>query len=278
MTHYQTLIDASSLAGHLDDRDWRIVDCRFELGDPRAGRLAWKHAHIPGAVYADLERDLSGRHVPGSGRHPLPERDTLEQLCNALGISNDSQVVAYDDTGGAFAARLWWLLRWVGHEAVAVLDGGWSAWVDAGFPVSSQPVAPPDAAFVLHEPLVKTVSAEEILADLPTESLRLYDARDARRFSGEEEPIDPVAGHIPGAENRPFMGNLDREGRFLPSSRLRARFDSESPVVHYCGSGVTACHNLLAMTVAGLDAGRLYPGSWSGWIEDETHPVEQDRE
>ncbi|MDX1442628.1 MAG: sulfurtransferase [Gammaproteobacteria bacterium] len=275
MTHYTTLADASTLAGHLDDREWRIIDCRFELGKPHAGREAWKQGHIPGAVYADLERDLSGRHEPGDGRHPLPSTESIEVLCNALGVSNDSQVVAYDDTGGAFAARLWWLLRRVGHSAVAVLDGGWSAWVDAGMPVADTPVAPPPGAFIAHEPLVKTISAEEILADLPHENLRLYDARGASRFSGEEEPIDPVAGHIPGAENRPFTGNLDQEGRFLPAARLRERFSSNSPVVHYCGSGVTACHNLLAMEVAGLDAGYLYPGSWSGWIEDDTHPVER---
>ena len=275
MTIYRTLVDASTLAAHLDAGDWRIVDCRFDLADPDAGRQAWRAAHIPGAVYADLEQDLSGAADPAAGRHPLPARDDLVELCNEFGISNDSQVVAYDDKGGAFAARLWWLLRWLGHERVAVLDGGWPAWKNGGFPVSDTPVVPPRGSFVAHEPLVATVSAEEILADLHHENLRLLDARGPERFRGEVEPIDPVAGHIPGAENRPFIENLDAEGRFLPATHLRQRFESNQPVVHYCGSGVTACHNLLAMEVAGLPAGRLFPGSWSGWISDDSRPTEK---
>lgn len=278
MTIYRTLIDAGTLAAYLDATDWRIVDCRFDLADPGAGREAWQAAHIPGAVYADLEKDLSGEPDPAAGRHPLPARDDLVEFCNELGISNDSQVVAYDDKGGAFAARLWWLLRWLGHERVAVLDGGWPAWKDEGLPVSNAPVPPPRGSFVAHEALVATASAEEILADLHHENLRLLDARSPERYSGEVEPIDAVAGHIPGAENRPFQDNLDAEGRFLSSKRLRERFEGPQDVVHYCGSGVTACHNLLAMEVAGLPSGRLYPGSWSGWISDETRPVEKGRE
>lgn len=277
MADFPLLVDCNTLQEHLDDPDWRIIDCRFRLDDPQAGRLAWKYSHIPGAMHADVETDLSGPVGAGTGRHPLPSRERLADFFNLLGISNDSRVVVYDDTGGCFAARLWWLLRWMGHEKVALLDGGWGSWTEGAFPVSNLPPRIAEAEFIAHAPLAETVTARDIVADINTGSLRLVDARAAERFSGEIEPIDPVAGHIPGAINRPFAENLDETGHFLPAGELRERFAVGNPatVVHYCGSGVTACHNLFAMELAGLHGSRLYPGSWSEWVSDSTRPVAQ---
>lgn len=277
MADFPLLTDCTTLHEHLDDPDWRVVDCRFRLDDLHAGRCAWKYSHIPGAVHVDVETDLSGPVGAGTGRHPLPSREQLAELFNLLGISNDSRVVVYDDTGGCFAARLWWLLRWMGHEKVALLDGGWSSWTEGAFPVSKRPPRIPAAEFIAHAPLVDAVTARDIVATLDNSSLQLVDARAAERFSGEVEPIDPVAGHIPGAINRPFTDNLDDTGHFRSAGELRERFDSGNPaaVVHYCGSGVTACHNLFAMELAGLRGSRLYPGSWSEWVSDTTRPVVQ---
>lgn len=280
MADFPLLVDCSTLQEHLDDPDWQVIDCRFRLDDPQAGRHAWKYSHIPGAMHADVESDLSGPVGAGTGRHPLPSREQLADLFNLLGISNDSRVVAYDDTGGCFAARLWWLLRWMGHEKVALLDGGWTSWTEGAFPVSNRPPRIAEAEFIAHAPLVDIVRARDILAAINTGSLQLVDARAAERFSGEIEPLDPVAGHIPGAINRPFAENLDEAGHFLPAGELRERFAVGDPamVVHYCGSGVTACHNLFAMDQAGLHGSRLYPGSWSEWVSDSTRPVAQAQE
>jgi len=277
---FTTLIDPETLQAHLDDPDWVVVDCRFSLSDPAYGRRAYQDAHIPGAVYAHLDEDLSGPIVPGrTGRHPLPDPDRLAQKLGAWGIDNRTQVVAYDDAGGAFAARLWWLLGWLGHDAVAVLDGGWSRWVREGRPVRSGIETRSPRTFVPRIRPERVVSADEVLQHLHDPAWRLLDARAPARYRGEQEPIDPVAGHIPGAVNAPFAENLTPDGTFRPSEQLRQRFEAllgdvpSERVVCYCGSGVTAAHNLLAMAHAGLPGARLYAGSWSEWITDPRRPV-----
>ena len=271
--YHDTLIDAATLYAHLDDPHWVVVDCRFSLMDTEASRCAYRENHLPGARYAHLDEDLSGPITPTTGRHPLPDPSQLARKLGKWGIGPGAQVVTYDDLGGMLAAaRLWWLLRWLGHEAVAVLDGGFPAWQQAGLPLTAElPTAPP-TAFNGHPDDRLWLTAAQVLA-LPSENVVL-DARAAARFWGEMEPIDPVAGHIPGAVNLPTEGNLTADGHFLPVAELRARFAAalgERPpttVVHSCGSGVTACHNLLAMEATGLRGSRLYAGSWSEWIRD----------
>lgn len=276
---FKTLIEPGDVAEHLHDPDWRIVDCRFDLADPAAGRREWQAGHIPGAVHADLETVLSGPVTVESGRHPLPAVTQLADWFGRHGIGPGTQVVAYDASGGAFAARCWWLLHWLGQEAAAVMNGGWSAWQAAGLPVSDAPVAPTAREFVARPHAAWIADHADVLAisrgDAPGS---IVDARDAERFRGEVEPIDPVAGHVPGAINIPFKQNLDTTGRFLAPDALRARFADVAGqnAVHMCGSGVTACHNILAMDYAGLPASRLYAESWSGWIRDAERPVETD--
>lgn len=276
---HTTLIDADVLHVHLREPGWLAVDCRFDLANPQAGEAAWREAHIPGAVYAHLERDLSAPIEAHTGRHPLPDPERLAEKFGAFGIGTGTQVVAYDASGGAMAARLWWLLRWLGHERVAVLNGGWQAWVAAGFDVENVNPAVQPATFARRPPLLETVSSEQMLRAVNGEAdWRAVDARAAERFRGDIEPIDIVAGHIPGAINRPFSQNLDASGRFLAPEILRERFSGVAAgradrVAHYCGSGVTACHNLLAMEYAGLSGSRLYAGSWSEWIRDASRPV-----
>lgn len=285
---YDTLIDAEQLAGKLEDPAWVVVDCRFDLMQPDAGRAAYLAGHIGGAHYAHLDEDLSAPVTRTSGRHPLPAVDELVSRLRAWGISADSQVVVYDDMGGAIAARLWWLLRWVGHRAVAVLDGGLDRWQQAGLPVTPVlPAAgqgdfsPPEACDALADAKASAaspVSAAVLLANLQTTPYRIVDARAQARFRGELEPIDPVAGHIPGAVNHPHTQNL-LDGRFKSPHTLRQQWldllgeSSVDDVVHQCGSGVTACHNLLSMEVAGLSGSRLYAGSWSEWIRDPNRPL-----
>lgn len=270
---YGTLIDTDTLRARLDDPDWMIVDCRFDLKDPHAGRRAWLEGHVPGAAYADLERDLSVPR-PGAGRHPLPDAARLEAVFSRLGIEAGRQVVAYDAEDGGFAARLWWLLRYAGHDAVAVLDGGWRAWREAGLAQRAGEERPPPARFRAALRPERIVGAAQV-PSVP----RLVDARDPARYRGELEPLDPVAGHIPGAVSHCFRRNLDARGRFLPPARLRAQLEAvlagcpAQEAVFYCGSGVTACHNLLALAHAGLPEGRLYPGSWSEWCSDPARPV-----
>jgi thiosulfate/3-mercaptopyruvate sulfurtransferase len=257
----------------------RIVDCRFSLSDPAEGRAQFERSHIPRAVYASLDRDLSAPVVPGNtGRHPLPAVADLARRLGELGISNDSDVVVYDDSSGAIAARLWWLLRYLGHARVRLLDGGLQAWIAAGYPVTDRLEAPVAAEFVPRVRPELVVTAETVDALRDAEGERLFDARAPERYSGEVEPIDPVAGHIPGARSFPFAKNL-RDGRFLPPELVRAAFaaalegiDSERAVV-YCGSGVTACHLLLAAEHAGLPLPKLYAGSFSEWISDPSRPV-----
>ena len=276
---FSTLIPAAELARHLEDPGWAVCDCRHDLTDTAAGRRAYGESHIPGARFVHLDQDLSAPMTGRNGRHPLPDPEWFARRVGELGIGNGSQVVAYDASGGYYGARLWWMLRWLGHDAVAVLDGGWDAWVKAGLPVSSgEPAIKPDR----FHPRIRadiTADAGQIAARIGQPLPRLVDARSPDRYRGENETLDPVAGHIPGAVNRFFKLNLEEDGRFKPPAMLRREFSSAlanippSQVVHYCGSGVTACHNLLAMEIAGLEGSRLYPGSWSEWVSDRSRPV-----
>jgi thiosulfate/3-mercaptopyruvate sulfurtransferase len=277
---FTTLISAAELAKHLDDPAWAIVDCRFSLADTQCGRRDYQAAHIPGAIYAHLDDDLSGPIVPGqTGRHPLPDGDDFARILGRWGIGNDVQVVVYDDSTGGIAARLWWMLRWAGHDAVAVLDGGWVHWSQQGLPERAGSESRPARRFEAKprpELLVGTAMVEAMSQDRRP---ALFDSRTADRYRGENETIDPVAGHIPGAICAPYPDNIGPDGLFLSREALRARFEAlldETPVeeaVFYCGSGVTAAQNLLALAHAGLGDGRLYAGSWSKWVVDPSRPV-----
>lgn len=277
-----TLISAADLAERLQSPGVRIFDVRHDLADHAAGRLAYEQGHIPGARYLDHETELAAPRTGSNGRHPLPARADLAALMAGHGVQPDTLVVAYDASGGMFAAHLWWMLRWLGHERVVVLDGGWQGWLAAGHPVDTATVAAEPlagAAAPAAPSLVDTVDADAVLANLSRPGFTVLDARAANRYRGEVEPMDPVAGHIPGALNRPNGENLQADGRFKPAAQLRAEFagllGERDPraVVHQCGSGITACHNLLAMEIAGLEGSRLYPGSWSEWCSDPARPV-----
>ena len=276
-----TLIDCAQLAGQLGNPDWRIFDCRFDLAATSRGEQAYAESHLPDAIYAHLDRDLSSPITPQSGRHPLPEPDRLCDWFGRHGIAPETQVVAYDDSGGTMAVRLWWLLRWLGHPRVAVLNGGWQAWTAAGLPLQDHaPKAAGAIPFVGRPDWDQVVSTATLQRQLSSGGdLQLVDARTAERFRGEAEPIDPVAGHIPGAINIPLQDNLGSDGRFKPAEALRTMYlqalagTPADKVVAMCGSGVTACHNLLAMERAGLNGGRLYAGSWSEWIRDPARAV-----
>lgn len=278
---YTTLIGAEALAAHIGEAGWQIFDCRCSASDPAVGKQLYREGHLPGAHHADLDRVLAAAPGPGTGRHPLPDRQAFTAWLCSEGVDNNTQVVAYDNAGGAFAARLWWLMRWLGHEAVAVLDGGLQAWQALGGALETGAAPAPDPAhFEAGSSLAASAALEDIIAfSRGRRTGRLVDARSPDRYRGENEPIDPVAGHIPGALNRPFPGNLDPRGRFLSPEKLRERFETlgghPDEIVHYCGSGVTACHNILAMEHAGLHGSRLYPGSWSEWIRDPSRPVEK---
>jgi len=273
------LITASALASHLGDANWIVCDCRHDLADYQAGRRAYTQAHIPGARFLHLDEDLSGPKTGVNGRHPLPHPVTFTLRLAALGIDNGKQVVAYDASGGVYASRLWWMLRWVGHARTAVLDGGIDAWIRAGQPVTAELPTIKSATYTPNPNPQLAVTANEVAANLDHHKLRIVDARSPDRFRGENETLDPVAGHIPDAVNRFFRNNLADDGRFKPAAQLNEEFASvlnahtPANVVHQCGSGVTACHNLLAMEVAGLSGSRLYPGSWSEWISDRKRPV-----
>ena len=271
---YNTLISVEQLNELATDMDIRIVDCRYDLADVNAGRALYQAGHIPGAVFADVHDDLSSDHpVTDNGRHPLPDQAQLNALISRLGITEQTQVVVYDDMGGAFAARLWWLLRYMQHENVALLDGGWSAWLAATGETESgiNEVAVTDSnASASTEWLIT-------LAEVTT-APQLIDSRDPARYRGEHEPIDRIGGHIPGADNHFWQNNLDQNKRFKQPQELKQQFNAIFKVVpdeavFYCGSGVTACHNLLAVCHAGLAMPRLYAGSWSEWCSDEQRPV-----
>lgn len=280
MTAYTTLITADQLAAWPASSPLLLLDCSFELSDVTAGRRAYAAGHLPGAHYVHLDETLSGPKTGSNGRHPLPTREAFAASMGALGLLPGMQVVVYDNAGGMYAARLWWMLRWVGHAQVAVLDGGVTAWTASGRALTADPSpvrpAPP---LPLRDPLVTTVDYQAVRDNLQGGQRLLLDARGADRFRGENETMDPVGGHIPGAVNRPFKDNLGADGRFKPAAQLRAEYDAlrggrpASQLVSQCGSGVTACHNLLAMELAGLPGAPLYPGSWSEWCAQPGAPV-----
>jgi thiosulfate/3-mercaptopyruvate sulfurtransferase len=277
MTAWTTLVDAETLAAHLHDADLRIFDCRFALNDTAAGERAWQASHIPGARYAHLDRDLSGAHAPGAGRHPWPSAADFGDWLGRNGVTPDMQVVAHDAGDGAFASRLWWLLRVAGHARVAVLDGGFARWTTLGLPTDDgvAPVGP--GRYPVAFDASRLLDAGAVAARVSAGDL-LLDARGAERFRGDIEPIDRVAGHVPGARNRPYPSNLE-DGRFKPAPRLAGEFGAllagrpASDAIAMCGSGVTACHHLLAMAHAGLPGASLFTGSWSGWIEDPARAI-----
>ena len=275
---HSTLVETAELAPHLGDPRLVIVDVRHDLADSAFGEAAYAKSHIPGAVFAHVDRDLSAPRSPHSGRHPLPTPEAAAKLFGRLGIGATKQVVAYDQGNGVYASRLWWMLRWLGHDSVAVLDGGFAKWMREGRPVSTDVPHVAPAKFVATN-VLPTVNATGIAASLPRHGLLLLDARTAERYRGDAEPIDSVAGHIPGALNRPYTRNIHDDGTFRSPRELRSEFEgmlhgrAPDDLVHYCGSGVTACHNLLAMTIAGYPLTRLYPGSWSEWITDRRRPI-----
>jgi thiosulfate/3-mercaptopyruvate sulfurtransferase len=297
---FTTLVDIAELGRLLQQRPRQVVllDCRFDLSKPDAGRKSYADGHIPGARYVDLNENLAAPTTAQSGRHPLPAAGPLLAFFTSLGVVAASQVVAYDDANGAFAARTWWLLRWSGHSKVAVLDGGYRAWITAGGQIEAGDDTPSGPAIPTGartgdlsslstanpepseaSPKAQAVTAADVVVALKDPRRVLVDARAPERFAGDVEPIDPVAGHIPGAVNHPFSRNLDAENRFLPPDELRRRWleslHGRNPhdAILMCGSGVTACHNALAMEIAGLSGAKLYAGSWSEWIRDPERPV-----
>jgi len=272
-----TLVGTDVLAQHLADPDWVVFDCRHDLTAPERGRTEYEKSHIPGARFLHLDRDLSASKTGSNGRHPLPDPEKLARKLGEAGVDSGKQVVAYDAQGGMVAARLWWLLRWLGHLPVAVLDGGWTRWVEEGRPQTPEVPRPQTARFAAT-PKEVPLSAGSLRARLGDRTT-LLDARAPDRFRGQNETIDPAGGRIPGARNRFYRDNLDASGRFKSPEALKAEFAAilgatdPREVVNYCGSGVSACHNLLAMEVAGLRGARLYPGSWSEWSADPSRPV-----
>jgi len=275
---YSTLISTADLERHLSAPDWVIVDCTFDLTVPAWGFEEYQHAHIPGAVYASLDKDLAGPVTQNTGRHPLPRLNQFEEKLSRWGIHKDSQLVTYDNLGGAYAARLWWMVRQLGHSSIAVLDGGIPKWKQEGRPLCSGAEQNRPAVFIAECSPKWDLEVSEVERIRLDPAYLLIDARAPARFRGEQEPIDPVAGHIPDAVNRFHGENLSAEGVFLPPEELRSQFldllhgIKPEHVVVYCGSGVTSCHHILAMEVAGLPGARLYPGSWSEWIRDPERP------
>jgi thiosulfate/3-mercaptopyruvate sulfurtransferase len=275
----ELLVSTETLAAHLDDPGWVVFDTRHDLANPEKGRAAWRAGHVPGAYFMHLDEDLSGTKTGTNGRHPLPPLADFAARMNRCGVAPGRQVVVYDDGGGSFAVRLWWMLWWLGHDKVALLDGGFAAWKREGRPLSTEAPAPREGRFELRARQGATVDAGHVLSTLGKPGSLVIDARAATRFLGENETLDPVAGHIPGSVNRFWQHNLGFDGRFLSPEELRAEFLEvlgELPpaqVVHSCGSGVTACHNLFAMELAGLAGSRLYPGSWSEWCSEPSRPV-----
>ena len=285
---YTTLITVPQLHQLMDsDPPLLVMDCSFDLMNPDAGRQQFETGHIPGALHVHLDEHLSdktGADRASGGRHPLPSRETFARRMTALGLKSDVQVVVCDRQGANYCGRLWWMLKWCGHEAVAVLDGGWQAWQAAGGAMETGAGTPPaPGRFVLQAPRAHAAGTGDLARRLGAPDLTIVDARAAARFRGEVEPLDPVAGHIPGALNRPFADNLGPDGRFKPAAQLRAEFErllagrDPASVVHHCGSGVSAVPNLLAMEIAGLGRTALYPGSWSEWCNTPGLPCAQNQ-
>lgn len=283
ITSFTTQVTSLDVLAHLNDPTWKFVDCRFELGKPESGEASYLEAHIPGALYAHLDRGLSGPVVPGkTGRHPLPDKPVLKKTLTQLGIGHAAQVVVYDHANGQMAAaRLWWLLKWAGHEAVAVLDGGFRAWRQQNLPLESgrNPGQPQPFKTEFNDHLILT--AEDVVSSLRNSTYSLLDSRTAERFRGENENVDPVAGHIPGACSAPFIDVINADGLLKTPTELREHFRvlsggrDSGHLVFYCGSGVTAALNILAFAYAGLGMAKLYAGSWSDWINDPSRPVER---
>ena len=273
------LISTEKLANLLLDANIVICDCRHDLVDLEKGRRAFADGHIPGAHFLHLDADLSGKMTGKNGRHPLPDVETFAKKMGSIGIDGRKQVIAYDDAGGPYAARLWWLMRWLGHDHIAILDGGINKWLAEGRAIERNAPSAKSARFVAQLKAGMTADADFILANIKQPAALVLDARAPERYRGETEPIDPVAGHIPGALNRLFKHNLNSDGTFKHATTLKQEFDtllgarSPSQVINQCGSGVTACHNLFAMEIAGLNGAKLYPGSWSEWCADSTRPV-----
>uniref|UniRef100_Q47BJ6 Rhodanese-like protein n=1 Tax=Dechloromonas aromatica (strain RCB) TaxID=159087 RepID=Q47BJ6_DECAR len=275
---YTTLVDVATLQAHLDDPNWLVVDVRHQLSDTGYGERVYAESHIPGAVFLHCDRDLSGAMTGCNGRHPLPDPEKLAQRLGEIGIGAMTQVVVYDDAQGMIAGRLWWLLRWLGHDAVALLDGGLQTWQAMGGAMTDVlPTQVPRVFVPLSQELL--VQADYVLERIETPQMHLVDARGPDRFRGENETIDPVGGHIPGAVNRFFKDNLLPDGRFKPAAQLRAEWlavlagSTPEQVIHQCGSGVSACLNMVAMEIAGLPGSRLYAGSWSEWCADPGRPT-----
>lgn len=279
VTGWRTLVSAEQLAGRLGDPRLRVFDCRFDLAQPAAGAERYAASHVPGAVRADLNRDLSAPPTAKTGRHPLPDPQAFAAWLRAAGVNDDTEVVAYDDATGMFAARLWWMLRWLGHDTVSVLDGGFRRWQALGLPVTTDAPVAGAGTFAGRLRPALAVDADAVQAAARDHAQRVVDARAPERYRGEIEPIDRVAGHVPGARNHPSATLLGPDGLLLPPAELRrallATLDGVPPeaTIAYCGSGVTACHVLLAMEHSGLRGGRLYPGSWSEWSGDPARPI-----
>ena len=283
---FDLLITAEQLQKNLPNRNWLVFDVRHDLADHSAGRKAYQQGHIPGALYLDHEEQLSAPKTGSNGRHPLPERADFMALMRSQGLTQQTQVVVYDSGNSMFAAHLWWMLRWIGHEKVAVLDGGWQAWLAAGAQVeegsNSARLTEAQAVQGVNMPgaaAMPVVDAQAVLENLSNPVFTVLDARAAERYLGHVEPMDPVAGHIPNALNRPNGLNLQQDGRFKPAEELKQDFEAllqgrqPEQIVHQCGSGITACHNLFAMELAGLTGSALYPGSWSEWCSDPGRPM-----
>ena len=273
------LVTTEELARHLDDPDWIVIDTRHDLTKPEVGPRAYAEGHIPGACFMHVDHDLAAHKTGKNGRHPLPDLETFAAKLRERGVGSGKQVVVYDDLGGNYAVRLWWMLRWLGHDKVALLDGGWPLWVKEGRPVSKEVPPPRKGTFVPRPHLGDVVDAHFVQRFAESHAMKLVDARAAERFTGKQEVIDPVAGHIPGAVNRFWKDNLEADGRFKAAAKLRPEFEAllaglaPTQVVHMCGSGVTACHNIFAMELAGMPGSKLYPGSWSEWVADASRPV-----
>jgi thiosulfate/3-mercaptopyruvate sulfurtransferase len=276
---HSTLIEPLELAECLGDPDLVVLDCRHDLARPNWGSQAYADSHVPGALHAHVDRDLAGPATPRSGRHPLPSLAAFVATASRWGVDEHVQVVAYDQSSGAWAARAWWLLRRAGHAGVAVLNGGFAAWQSAGLPVATDAPRRHRRRFVARTSLVRALTTAEVTSGLSSGAIRLVDARSAERFAGRCETVDPVAGHVPGAVNHPYEWNLDPSGGFLPREELHRRWAATTGglpperIVAMCGSGVTACHNLLALELAGLHGAALYAGSWSEWIRDPSRAV-----
>jgi len=270
---HDSLISPQIVNEHLEDSNWRFFDCRYVLTEPDKKQAEFAVSHLPGALYAHMNRDLAAPPIPRkTGRHPLPEKQELIKLFSTWGIDHAVQVVIYDDAGGAYAVRLWWMLRWLGHDAVAVMDGGWPRWIKEGRPVSADLIIPKAVEFKANQREHWLVTAEDVRNYFDNPEVRVLDARSRDRYRGENETLDPVAGHIPGAVSAPFVENLDPDGNLKSKSELRKMYlelldgSPAEKAISYCGSGITACHNILAMYYAGLGNSRLYSGSWSDWI------------